>query len=89
MGLRLVGGPALKHEAAVAIAALDETELVVDLVIDSGVAERGVDLTGAVAIDPVAFGPKYLRRRLNGKCPSNSLPTLKKERGHIERSKAY
>ena len=44
----------LEHEAAIAIAAFDETDAVVDL--DAGVVERGVDLAGAVAGDTVTFG---------------------------------
>jgi hypothetical protein len=74
--LRLVGGTALEDEAAVAIAALDEAEPVVDLIIDSGMAERRVDLARTVAIDAVALGPKNFRRRLHGTSPSNRLPPL-------------
>ena len=42
-GRRPVGGAALEHEAAVAIAAIDEPGLVVDVEIDARMAERGVD----------------------------------------------
>ena len=49
--MRLVGWPALEDEAAVAIAAFDEACFVVDLVIDAGMAERGGDGAGPVALD--------------------------------------
>jgi hypothetical protein len=70
----LVGGPALKHEAPVAIAALDEADVIVDHIIDSRMAQRGIDLTGTVAKNAVVFGSKNFRRRLHGIAPSNRLP---------------
>jgi hypothetical protein len=65
----MVGRPTFKDEAAIAIAAVDEADLVVDLIIDAGVAKRGIDLAGAVAVDPVMLGPKNFRGRLHGICP--------------------
>ena len=65
----MVGRPTFKDEAAIAIAAVDEADLVVDLIIDAGVAKRGIDLAGAVAVDPVVLGPKNFRGRLHGICP--------------------
>ena len=44
----MIRRPAFKDEPAIAIAAVDEADLVVDLVIDPGMAERRVDLAGAV-----------------------------------------
>jgi hypothetical protein len=62
----MIRRPAFKDEPAIAIAAVDEADLVVDLVIDPGMAERRVDLAGAVAMDPMVLGPKNFRRRLHG-----------------------
>jgi hypothetical protein len=67
---------AFKDEAAIAIATVDEADLVVDLIIDAGMAECGIDLAGAVAMDPVVLGPKNFKRRLHGNVPSNRLPPL-------------
>ena len=64
--LGLVGRPAFEHEAAVAIAALDEADFIVDLVIDARMAERRIDLAGAVAMDPVMLGPDKFGWRLLG-----------------------
>ena len=62
----MVGGSAFKHEAAVAIAAVDEADLVVDLIIDARMAERGIDLAGAVASDAMMLGANNFRGRLHG-----------------------
>ena len=72
----MVRGATFKDEAAIAIAAVDETDLVVDLVIDAGMAKRGIDLAGAVAMDPMVLGSNNFRRRLHGMSPSNRLPPL-------------
>jgi hypothetical protein len=72
----MVRRTAFKDEAAIAIATIDEADFVVDLIINAGVAECGVDLAGAVAMDPVVLGPKDFRRRLHGNVPSNRLPPL-------------
>ncbi len=72
----MVGRPTFKDEAAIAIAAVDEADLVVDLIRDARVAEGGVDLAGAVAMDPMMLGPKNFWRRLHGLAPSNHLPPL-------------
>ena len=72
----MIRRPAFKDEAAIAIAAVDEANLVVDLIIDAGMAKRGIDLAGAVAVDPMMLGPKNFRRRLHGIPPSNRLPPL-------------
>jgi hypothetical protein len=67
--LRPIGRPAFEDEAAIAIAAVNEADLVVDLVIDARVTQRGVDLAGAVAMNAVALGSKNFRRRLHGISP--------------------
>lgn len=67
---------AFKDEAAIAIAAIDKADFVVDLVINPGMTERGIDLAGAVAVDPMMLGPKNFRRRLHRSSPSNRLPPL-------------
>ena len=67
--MRLVRGAALKHEAAVAIAAFDEAGLVVDHIIDARMTQRGIDLAGAVAIDAVMLGSKNFGRRLHRVSP--------------------
>ena len=72
----MVRGATFKDEAAIAIAAVDEADLVVDLVIDPRMAERRVYLAGAVAMDPMMLGSKNFRRRLHGIPPSNRLPPL-------------
>ena len=72
----MIRRPAFKDEAAIAISAIDEADLVVDLIIDAGMAERCVDLAGAVTMDPMMLGPKNFRRRLHGMSPSNRLPPL-------------
>jgi hypothetical protein len=61
--LLLVGWAAFEDEAAIAIAAIDEADFVVDLVIDAGMAKRRIDLAGAVAMDPMMLGPNDFRRR--------------------------
>ena len=72
----MVCGATFKDEAAIAIAAIDKADFVVDLIIYPGMTERGIDLAGAVAMDPMMLGPKNFRRRLHGMFPSNRLPPL-------------
>ena len=72
----MIGDAAFKDEAAITIAAINEADFIVDLVIYPRMAERGIDLAGAVAMDPMMLGPKYFRRRLHGMSPSNRLPPL-------------
>jgi flavin-binding protein dodecin len=74
----LVGGTARKHEAAIAIAALDEADVVVDHIIYARVAERGVNLAGTVAKNAVMFGADGFWRGDGGHVtrPSNAVAPL-------------
>ena len=51
-----IGGAALQHEAAVAIAAIDIAKIGIDVEVDARMAKRGGDGAGAVASDAQGCG---------------------------------
>jgi hypothetical protein len=61
--LRRVRRSPFENESAIAIAAVDETDLVIDLIIDARMAERGRDLPRPVAMDSAMAGANGLGRR--------------------------